>query len=42
MRGQGVSEEVAYKSMRKLAMDSNKKLAEVAQSVIAAAKLLGN
>ena len=41
MRGQGVSEEVAYKSMRKLAMDSNKKLSEVAQRVIAAEKLLG-
>lgn len=41
MRRQDVSEEVAYKSMRKLAMDSNKKLSEVAQRVIAAEKLLG-
>jgi response regulator NasT len=40
MRQRGVSEEVAYRSMRKLAMDTNKKLVDVARSIIDAASLL--
>ncbi|MCB1858638.1 MAG: ANTAR domain-containing protein [Gammaproteobacteria bacterium] len=40
MRERGVSEDVAYRSMRKLAMDSNQKIADVARSIIQAAALL--
>ena len=40
MQQRGVSEEVAYQSMRKLAMDSNQKLSQVARSIIQAATLL--
>ena len=41
MRRRGVSEEVAYQSMRKLAMDTNQKLSQVARSIIQAATILG-
>ncbi len=41
MRQRGVSEEVAYRSMRKLAMDTNQKLSEIARSIIQTAALLG-
>jgi two-component system, response regulator / RNA-binding antiterminator len=40
MQQQGVSEADAYQAMRKLAMRRNKKLAEIADSVIAAAELM--
>lgn len=40
MRQRGVSEEVAYRSMRKLAMDTNKRVVEVAKSLVEAASLL--
>jgi response regulator NasT len=40
MKQRGMSEEEAYEAMRKAAMDSNLRLAEVAQSVITAAGLL--
>ena len=39
--GDQVGEEVAYQSMRKLAMDTNQKIAQVAQSVLHAAEILG-
>lgn len=41
MRKRGCDEHEAYTALRKLAMDRNQRLAEVARSVIAAAKLLG-
>lgn len=40
MKQRGMSEEEAYKAMRNLAMKSNKRLVEIAESVVAAAKLL--
>jgi len=40
MRRRGVSEEEAYQAMRKLAMRSNRRLAEIAGSILAAADLL--
>ena len=40
MKQRGMSEEEAYDALRKAAMDSNLRLAEVAQSVITAAGLL--
>ena len=40
MQQRGVSEAVAYQSMRKLAMDTNQKLSEIARSIIQAAALL--
>lgn len=40
MEQQGVSEPDAYQAMRKLAMRKNKKLSEIAESVIAAAEIL--
>jgi response regulator NasT len=40
MQQRGVSEEVAYSSLRKMAMDQNLTLAEVARRVIAVAHLL--
>jgi response regulator NasT len=40
MRQRGVSEEEGYQARRKLAMRSNRRLAEVAESIIAAAELL--
>ena len=41
MRQRDCGEEKAYQALRKLAMDRNRKLVEVAQSVIDAAELLG-
>jgi len=41
MRQRGVSEEVAYQAMRKLAMDTNQKIVQVARSVLHAAEILG-
>lgn len=40
MQQQGVSEAQAYQAMRKLAMRRNKRLAEIADSVIAASELM--
>ena len=40
MKLKGLSEEDAYALLRKTAMNENKKIAEVAQSVIMAAELL--
>ena len=40
MRHRGMSEDEAYKAMRKLAMSSNKRLADVAESIVSAASLL--
>lgn len=40
MERQGLSEAAAYQAMRGLAMSKNKRLAEIAESVIAAAELL--
>lgn len=40
MRKRGMSEDEAYKALRKLAMDRNKRLVDIAESVIAAAELL--
>jgi response regulator NasT len=41
MKQRGMDEDAAYASLRKMAMDRNLKLAEVAQRVIDAADLLG-
>ncbi len=41
MQRRGISEDDAYHSLRKLAMERNQKIAEVADSVISAAELLG-
>jgi response regulator NasT len=41
MQQKGVSEDEAYRLLRKLAMDRNAKLLEVAQQVVDVAKLLG-
>ncbi|MBV2121163.1 MAG: response regulator [gamma proteobacterium symbiont of Stewartia floridana] len=40
MKQRGVNEEQAYQAMRKLAMDTNRKIAEVAQNIIEAASIL--
>lgn len=41
MRQKGLSEEDAYSALRKLAMDRNQKLGDVARMLLAAAELLG-
>ncbi len=41
MKQRGMSEEQAYTAMRKMAMDQNKKIADVAESILAVAELLG-
>ena len=41
MRSRGLSEEAAYALMRRTAMNQNRKLAEIAQSLVTAADLLG-
>ena len=41
MKERGLSEEAAYSLLRKAAMNENRKLTEVAQSVVTAARLLG-
>ncbi len=40
MRERGMAEDEAYKALRDLAMHNNKRIVEIAESVIAAAKLL--
>jgi response regulator NasT len=40
MRERGLSEDAAYGLLRKAAMNENRRLAEVAQSVVTAARLL--
>lgn len=40
MKQHGISEQEAYKALRSLAMSSNKRLFEIAESVVAAARLL--
>jgi AmiR/NasT family two-component response regulator len=40
MEQRGLSEDEAYRQLRKLAMDQNKRLVEVAENLIAFAKLL--
>ena len=39
MRQRGLNEEQAYQAMRKLAMDTNRKVSEVAQNIIEAASI---
>ena len=41
MKSRGLSEEDAYALLRKTAMNQNRKLADVAQSLVTAAALLG-
>jgi response regulator NasT len=41
MKSRGIGEEEAYTLMRKTAMSENRRLAEVAQSIVTAAKLIG-
>ncbi len=40
MKAKGLSEEDAYAALRKAAMDQNRKISEIAQSVVTAAELL--
>jgi response regulator NasT len=40
MKERGLSEEAAYTLLRKVAMNENRRVAEVAQSVVTAARLL--
>ena len=40
MKRKNVSEDEAYKSLRKMAMDKNKRIVDVAESVINAFELL--
>jgi two-component system, response regulator / RNA-binding antiterminator len=40
MRAKGLSEEDAYRLLRKTAMNENKKIAEIAQSIVTASELL--
>ena len=40
MQRRGMSEDEAYKALRKMAMDSNKRIAEVAENILAVADLL--
>jgi response regulator NasT len=42
MKSRGMSEEEAYKLLRKTAMNQNRKIGEIAQSLITAASLLGD
>ena len=42
MKARGVSEDEAYHLMRRSAMDQNRKLSEIAQSIVSAASLLGS
>ncbi len=42
MKTRGLSEDEAYKLMRKTAMNQNRKVAEIAQSLVMAADLLGD
>jgi response regulator NasT len=40
MKDRGMSEEAAYALLRRAAMNENRRITEVAQSVVTAAKLL--
>ncbi|MEL6746315.1 MAG: ANTAR domain-containing protein, partial [Pseudomonadota bacterium] len=40
MRAKGIDEDAAYALLRKSAMDQNRKIAEIAQSIVTAAELL--
>ncbi len=40
MRQKGLSEEASYQALRKMAMDRNKRLVDVARDLIAVANLL--
>jgi response regulator NasT len=40
MRSKGLSEEAAYQLLRKTAMNQNRKITEIAQSLVTAAELL--
>lgn len=42
MKQRGVDEETAYHAIRKIAMDKNKRVSEIARDVIAVAELLGS
>ena len=42
MKQRGMDEAEAYKLLRKMAMDNNKRISEIAKDVIAVAELLGN
>ena len=42
MKSRGLSEEEAYKLLRKTAMHQNRKIGEIAQSLVMAAGLLGD
>ena len=41
MKHKKITEEEAYQSLRKMAMDKNKRISEVADGVISAIELLG-
>jgi response regulator NasT len=41
MKARGVSEEDAYRALRRMAMDRNRRLVDVAQAVVDTAELLG-
>ena len=41
MKSRGLSEEEAYRLLRKTAMDQNRRVAQVAESLVTAAGLLG-
>jgi response regulator NasT len=41
MKSRGISEEEAYALLRSTAMNQNRKIAEIAQSLVTAAELLG-
>jgi response regulator NasT len=41
MKHKGINEDEAYRSLRKMAMDKNKRIVDVAESVINAFELLG-
>jgi response regulator NasT len=41
MKKRGMDEETAYQALRKLAMDRNQRLADVARTVVEMAELLG-
>ncbi|TGV17852.1 ANTAR domain-containing protein, partial [Mesorhizobium sp. M4B.F.Ca.ET.143.01.1.1] len=41
MKSRGLSEEAAYSLLRKTAMNQNRKIADIAQSLVTAAGLLG-
>ena len=42
MRSRGLSEDAAYALLRKTAMNQNRKIGEVAESLVLAAEMLGD